>query len=73
MLALLALQLSMVELMIQISDIAAEELLTEITQQKNVMDNEDIDPNIHCMCFQSWHHDVLEGGGAEWIFFKCGR
>ena len=56
-----------------ISDIAAEELLTEITQQKNVMDNEDIDPNICCMCFQSWHDDVLEGGGAEWIFFKCGR
>ena len=35
------------------------------------MDNEDIDPNICCMCFQLRHDDVLEGGRAQWIFFKC--
>ena len=29
------------------------------------MDNEDIDPNICCMYFQSWHDDVLEGMGQS--------
>jgi len=37
------------------------------------MDNEDIDPNLYCMYFQSWHDDVLEGGGVEWVSCKCGR
>jgi len=26
-----------------------------------------------CMYFESWHNDVLDGDGAEWIFCKCGR
>ena len=25
------------------------------------------------MYFESWDDDVYEGGGAEWIFCKCGR
>ena len=48
-----------------VSDVADEELQTEVSQQKNAMDNEDIDLNICCMGFQSWHDDVLEGGGQS--------
>jgi len=35
--------------------------------------NEDIDMDRCCMCFTSWQGDVIEGGGAEWIFCLCGR
>jgi len=35
--------------------------------------NEEIDADRCCMCFASWHDDVIEGGGAEWIFCQCGR
>jgi len=51
--------------------VAAEEVQTEVI--KDVMGNEDIDLNVCCMCFQSWHDDVLKGGGAEWVSCKCGR
>jgi len=54
-----------------VSDVAVEEVQTEVV--KNVMGNEDIDPNVCCMRFQLWHDDVLEGGGAEWVSCKCGR
>ena len=35
-------------------------------------DNEDINPNICCMCFVTYE-DVLARDGAVWIPFPCGR
>ena len=35
--------------------------------------DEDIDPNICCMCFVTFEEDTLEGTGAEWIPCPCGR
>ena len=54
-----------------VSDVTADEPQTEVTRLKNA--NEDIDSNICCMCFQSWHDDVLEGGGTECVSCNCGR
>ena len=42
-----------------VSDVAAEEPLTEVTRLKNAMDNQDIDPNVCCMCFQLWQDVAL--------------
>jgi len=36
-------------------------------------DGETIDPNICCMCFESWDDDVFDGDGADRISCKCGR
>jgi len=30
--------------------------------------NEDVDTDRCCMCFASWQDDIIEGGGAKWIF-----
>ena len=35
--------------------------------------NEEIDPNICCMCFVTFEEDTLEGTGAEWLPCHCGR
>jgi len=32
--------------------------------------NEDIDTDRWCMFFASWQDDVIEGGGAGWIFLS---
>jgi len=44
---------------LDVSDAAAEEPPTEVTRLKNAMDNQDIDPNVRCICFQSWQDVAL--------------
>jgi len=34
---------------------------------------EEIDVDRCCMCFASWHDDVIKGGGAKWVFCQCSR
>ena len=44
-----------------------------VTCQDPATDGEDIEPDTCCMCFGSYEDDVIDGGGAQWIFCRCGR
>ena len=35
--------------------------------------NDGIDINVCSMCFVHYNDNVMEGGGTDWIFCKCGR
>jgi len=58
---------------LDVCEVAADELQTKVTLLNNAIDYKEFYPNVCCMCFQSRHHDVLEGGGAAWVSYKCGR
>ena len=34
-------------------------------------DDDSIDTDTCCMCFGRYEDDVLEGVGAEWIYYRC--
>lgn len=42
------------------------------TFKENQSIDEEIDPNVCCMCFGSYD-DLMEGAGTEWISCACGR
>ena len=56
------------------SDVTASEVPQVLSLSTNPEPgNEDIDTDRCCMCFALWQDDIVEGGGAGWIFCLCGR
>jgi len=50
---------------------SSKELQTLLLSANLEPGNEKVDTEGCCMCFASWHTNVIERGGVEWIFFKC--
>ena len=43
------------------------------TSMMDQVTNEEIDPNVCCMCFITFEEDTCEGTGVKWLPCHCGR
>jgi len=55
------------------SDMVTDPVVPSTESTTNSRNDENINPNVCCMCFVHYEDDVLEGSGMDWIFCKCGR
>ena len=46
---------------------------TRLSCLPRITDEEEIDPNVCCMCFVTFEEDTLKQTGAEWLPCACGR